>query len=134
MHSDSPSLGERIISCLSYLSAGWIGLIYCILLYFLKKSAGKFLRYNVFQSIFISLLYFVLCMTLGFICNILLVIPFINYLVSQILLIFNRPIFFEYSLIQTFVIGLVLYMAICSIVGRYPRIYKISKIIDYAVR
>ena len=71
-------------------------------------------------------------MVLGFIFDLLLHVPFINYLVSQILLIFNRPVFYDYSIIQIFMIGLFLYMALFSLFGRYPRIYKISSIIDHA--
>lgn len=128
----TPVVSDRIVSFLSYITAGWAGLIFCVILYFRKKLPSRFLRFNVFQSIFISLLYFILCMVLGFIFDLLLHVPFINYLVSQILLIFNRPVFYDYSIIQIFMIGLFLYMALFSLFGRYPRIYKISSIIDYA--
>ena len=91
------SIGDRIISVISYVTAGWVGLIYMVILYFMKKPASLFLRYNIFQSIFISFFYFLLCMILGFISNILLQIPLINALVSWFILLFNRPIIFEYS-------------------------------------
>lgn len=132
MRSSSPKVTDRIVSFFSYISAGWVGLIFMILLYFRKKQASRFLRYNVFQSIFISLLYFILCMVLGFVCDLLLHIPYVKYLVSQILLIFNRPVFFDYSILQIFIIGFFVYMAGMSLLGKYPRIYKLSKIIDNA--
>lgn len=140
MRSFSPSTSERIFSALSYLTVGWIGLIYFIVLYFAKKPITYFLRYNVFQSIFISLLYFVLSMVLGLVANLLLHIPYINYLVSQILFFFNRPILSisflgdSFSIIQVFTIGLILYLAIMALLGKYPRIYKISSIIDRSAR
>lgn len=125
---------DKIVSALSYLTAGWAGMIVCVLMYFRKKTPSHFLRYNVFQSIFISLLYFILALGLGLLFQFLSYIPFINYLVAQISLFFNRPVFFNYSVIQTFTIGLVVYLSFFSICGKYPRVYWISKIIDHAAR
>lgn len=127
-------LSDRLVSLLTYLTVGWAGLIYCIILFIQKKTPSHFLRYNVFQSIFVSLLYFVLCMVLGFVSNLLLNIPFINSIISWFILIFNRPVLFDYSIVQIFVIGLLLYMSIVSLFGKYPRIYWVSKIIDNAAQ
>lgn len=140
MRRFKPTASERIVSALSYLTVGWIGLIYFIILYFAKKQTTYFLRYNVFQSIFISLLYFVLSMAFGLIANLLLHIPYVNYLVSQILFFFNKPVLQipllndSFSVIQVLTIGLTLYLAIMAVLGKYPRIYKISSIIDRSAR
>ena len=125
---------DRIISVLSYISAGWFGMIYLIILYFRKKMPSRFLRYNIFQSIFISLLFFVLSFGFGLVLKFLSYIPFLNYLVATITFQFNRPILFQYSLIQVFVIGLTLYMSIICLMGRLPRVFWVSKIIDNSVR
>lgn len=128
------SIGDRIISVISYVTAGWVGLIYMVILYFMKKPSSLFLRYNVFQSIFISFFYFLLCMIFGFISNILLQIPLINALVSWFILLFNRPVIFEYSAIQSFVMGLFIYMSVMALMGKIPRVYWVSRIIDKSVR
>lgn len=128
------SIGDRIISVISYVTAGWFGLIYMVILYFVRKPASLFLRYNIFQSIFISFFYFLLCMIFGFISNILLQIPLINALVSWFILLFNRPVIFEYSAIQAFVMGLFIYMSVVALLGKMPRVYWVSKIIDKSVR
>ena len=125
---------DRIISVLSYISAGWFGMIYLIILYFRKKMPSRFLRYNIFQSIFISLLFFVLSFGFGLVLKFLSYIKFLNYLVATITFQFNRPILFQYSLIQVFVIGLTLYMSIICLMGRLPRVFWVSKIIDNSVR
>ena len=104
MHNNPQKLSDRLVSFVSYLTVGWGGLIYAFIMYLGKKPLSKFLRFNIFQSIFISFLYFVLCMVLGFISDILLHIPLINYLVSKIVLFFNRPLIFDYSIIQSFMI------------------------------
>ena len=128
------SIGDRIISVISYVTAGWVGLIYMVILYFMNKPASLFLRYNIFQSIFISFFYFLLCMIFCFISNILLQIPLINALVSWFILLFNRPVIFEYSAIQSFVMGLFIYMSVMALMGKFPRVYWVSRIIDKSVR
>ena len=125
---------DRIISILSYITAGWFGMIYCIIMYFRKKMPSRFIRYNVFQSIFISLLFFVLSFGLGLLLKFLSYIPFLNYVVATITFQFNRPILLQYSLVQVFIIGLTLYMSVICLIGRLPRVYWVSKIIDNAVR
>lgn len=128
---DSIGILDRLISCISYITAGWGGMIVLVVMYFRKKTPSRFLRYNAMQSIFISLFYFILAMGLGLILKFLSYIPFINYLVAQIAFFFNRPLLLDYSLIQLFITGLIAYLAITSLFGIYPRVYWISKnIID----
>lgn len=129
-HRRSVKLSDRLVSFLSYVTVGWFGMIYCIILFIGKKMPSAFVRYNVFQAIFISLLYFVLSLGLGLILKFLSYIPFLNYLVASITFQFNRPVFFEYSFVQTFMIGLTIYMAVISLLGKRPRVYWVSKIID----
>lgn len=128
---DSIGIFDRIISFLSYITAGWGGMIVLVVMYFRKKTPSHFLRYNAMQSIFISLLYFIIAMGLGLILKFLSYIPFVNYLVAQIAFFFNRPLLLDYSLIQLFTTCLIAYLAISSLFGIYPRVYWISKnIID----
>ena len=101
---------------------------------FTGYNVTRFVRYNVFQSIFISLLYFVLSFGFGLILKFLSYIPFLNYLVATITFQFNRPVLFDYSLIQVFMIGLTIYMAMISLLGRRPRVFWVSRIIDNSVR
>jgi hypothetical protein len=130
----SVGIVDRLVSFLSYISADWFGMIYCIVLFVGKKSPSMFVRYNVFQSIFISLLYFVLSFGFGLLLKFLSYIPFLNYIVATITFQFNRPVIFDYSFIQAFMIGLTIYMAVISILGRRPRVFWVSRIIDNAVR
>lgn len=130
----SVGIVDRLVAFLSYITAGWFGMIYCIVLFVAKKMPSSFVRYNVFQSIFISLLYFVLSFGFGLILKFLSYIPFLNYLVATITFQFNRPVLFDYSLIQVFMIGLTIYMAMISLLGRRPRVFWVSRIIDNSVR
>lgn len=132
--SRSVGFFDRLISVLTYVTAGWAGLIYCVIMYFRKRNPSIFVKYNVFQSIFISLMFLVLSMALELVLKFLSYIPFVNYLAAQISFLLNKPVFFDYSLIQLFLSCLVIYFSIFSALGKFPRIYWVSEIIDRSVR
>ena len=123
------SIFERVISVLSYLTGGFVGFVYAIGIFFMKRRLTAFLRYNILQSILVSFLIYVLSLVIGLIFSILSHIPFIQILVSWIYLIFNKSFIGSYSIIQIFIFGLYLYMAGLAFVGRYPRVYMISDIV-----
>ncbi len=123
---ETPDLKERLVCAFSYLSAGWVGLIYFIILYFMKKTTTRFLRYNVFQSIFLALALFLISVVCKFVFSLILWIPFINTLLSGILLLLNKPFIFNYSIIQFLMCIFFLYLAGMSFMGRYPKVYWIS--------
>lgn len=125
---------DRIVSALSYFSAGWAGIIYFVILYINKKTPSRFACYNVFQSIFISILFFLIAEVFKLVCNLLLVIPFVKVVVTWFLFIFNRPFILHYSIIDVFVIVLFFYMAVWSFAGKYPKVPFVSKIISGYVR
>ena len=132
-HNAKPYMRERIVSALSYLSMGTIGFIWLILGVITRSNLRSFTQYHIFQSIFISIGYFLLCMFFGFVLNILSLIPFINRLVAQLTFYFNAPLFGPYSLIQTVLYGVIIYLAVTSFMGQYSRIPWVSNIIDQNV-
>ena len=133
-YSSKPFMIERIVAALSYITMGFAGFIWLILGIFTKAQLRPFMQYHIFQSIFISIAYFLLCYILGFLLNILSFIPFVNWLVAQTTFLFNAPLIGPYSLIQVIVYALILYLAATSFMGQYSRIPWISDIIDQNVR
>ncbi len=132
-HSTKPYMIERIVAALSYFTMGFVGFIWLILGLITRSNLRAFAQYHIFQSIFISIGYFLLCMLCGFILNILSLIPFINRLVAQLTFYFNAPLFGPYSLIQTVLYGVIIYLAVTSFMGKYSRIPWVSDIIDQNV-
>ena len=132
--SERISIGDRIFSALSYVTVGWAGFIYCLFLRFNKKRISDFLRFNVFQTFFIAILFFILSVVFGFTFKILSMVPFVQIIISWIQLILFRPFIFQYSFIQAFIISIIIYGFIYSLLGKRPRIYWISKIIDYNLK
>ncbi len=125
-YSSDVDILDRIISAISYLTAGWGGLIWLIILYFGHKYPSKFLRFNVYQSIFVSFSVFVIGMVYGLVLTVLTHIPIIQILASWVDLILNKPAFGVYSLSQVVVLIYLCYVVIYSLFGRYPVLYKIS--------
>ena len=131
---NEPRMIERIIAPLSYLTAGLVGFVWLIIATFSKyKGVRPFLKYHIFQSIFLYLAYFLLCYFLGALLNILSIIPFINVVVLRINFYLNMSLVFGYSAIQILCYTVVFYLVITSFQGKYSYLPWISNIIDYNV-
>lgn len=130
MRNETPYLIERLIAALSYLTMGMVGFVWLIIGLFTSARLKPFLQYHIFQSIFISLGFAVLSILVGWISNLLSVIPFINKVVAQINFLLNMPLIFDYSLLQTVIYAFLAYLAITSFMGRFSYIPWVSDIID----
>ena len=130
MRDNTPYLIERIIASLSYMTMGMVGFIWLIIGLFTKASLKPFLKYHIFQSIFISLGFAVLSKFVGWVSNILSFIPLINKLVAQINFLLNMPLIFDYSILQTVIYVFLIYLAVTSFAGKFSYIPWISDIID----
>lgn len=133
MRDNTPYLIERIIASLSYMTMGMVGFIWLIIGLFTKASLKPFLKYHIFQSIFISLGFAVLSKFVGWVSNILSFIPLINKLVAQINFLLNMPLIFDYSILQTVIYVFLIYLAVTSFAGKFSYIPWISDIIDQNV-
>ena len=133
-NQSEPFFIERLIAALSYLTMGFVGFIWLLIALFTKNNLRSFIKYHIFQSIFIALAYFLLCQFIGLILNILSIIPIINQLVMQITLYLNMPLIFSFSLIQVAVYGVILFLTITSFQGKFSYIPWVSDIIKANVR
>ena len=134
MRENTPYLIERLVAALSYLTMGMVGFVWLIIGLFTKASLKPFLKYHIFQSIFISLGFAVISIFVGWVSNILSFIPLINKLVAQINFLLNMPLIFDYSLLQTLIYAFLIYLAGTSFIGKYGYIPYVSDIIDQNVR
>jgi len=118
---------ERIISAATYLTAGGVGFVWLIIAAFLRKRVTPFLMYHIMQSIFISLLFYIVSLLGNLLFVILYKIPIIN----AIPYFLNLPIAFLFglSIIQVFTTTIILYLAITSGMGYYSYLPWVSNII-----
>lgn len=126
----SPALSERLISALSYLTAGFVGFLWLMVCLFTQKPLGGFVQYHVFQSIFLSIAYFLLSVVCGFLMTVLSYVPFINKVVAAVTFLLNGPFIGPYSFIQVIVYFIVIFMTVTSFMGLYGRLPWVSDIID----
>lgn len=129
-----PLMIERLIAALSYLTMGFVGFFWLLLGIFTKSKLRPFLQYHIFQSIFISIAYFLICQFLGLIMNILSIIPLVNQLIMQFTLFLNMPLILSFSLIQIVVYAIIFYLAATSFQGQYSYLPMVSDIIKANVR
>lgn len=127
---EEPEPIEKIISSLSYLTMGLVGFIWLIIGLFTQARLKPFLQYHIFQSIFISLGFTVISIFIGWLSNILSIIPFINKIVAQVSFLLNMPFLFEYSILQIIIYGFIIFLAVTSFMGKYSYIPWVSDIID----
>ncbi|MGN0015020.1 MAG: hypothetical protein ACI37T_06340 [Candidatus Gastranaerophilaceae bacterium] len=129
---------EKIVAVLSYYSFGLAGLIYLIIALIQKQGLRPFLRYHVFMSIFISILIYIISMALIFVINILEFIPFVKAVVFAITTMFQVVFFsfwiFQFSISSLLITGLITYLAVGAIMGKYTYLPWVSEIINYNLR
>lgn len=129
-----PLLLEKVIASLSYITMGLVGFVWLLIGIFTKNNLRPYLKYHVFQSIFISIAYFLASALLGLIMSILSIIPFVNQLVLQITFYFNAPFIVGFSVIQLAVYAVIAYLVITCWQGKLSYLPFISEIIDTNVR
>ena len=125
--SKNPYPIERILSAGTYLTAGGVGFVWLIIAAFLKKQVAGFLMYHIMQSIFISILFFLVSVLGSLVYVILYKIPIINAIPYLI----NMPLtfLFNLSLVQMFTTVIILYLAISAGMGYYSYLPWVSNII-----
>ena len=134
MREDTPYLIERIVAALSYLTMGMVGFIWLIIGLFTQASLKPFLKYHIFQSIFISLGFAVISIFVGWLSNILSFIPLINKVVAQLNFWLNMPLILDYSLLQAVLYAFIIYLAATSFIGKYSYIPWVSDVIEQSVK
>ncbi len=130
LYDYKPPMIERIVSALSYITWGTVGFIWMILGLFTKASLSSFVRYHIFQSIFISIGLMLLGMLLGFLADILSIIPIINKIMVALITLMNIPAIGPFSLLQACLYSLVIYLAVSSFMGKYSYVPWVSDVIN----
>lgn len=125
--SKKPYPIERILSTATYLTAGGVGFVWLIIAALTRNTVTKFLMYHIMQSIFISILFFLISILGELVYVILYKIPLINaipYLINMPL-----PFLLNLSIVQALTTSIILYLAITSGMGYYSYLPWVSDII-----
>ena len=122
---------DRTVSVLTYFTCGIFGIIWIIYVNFAKKPLSNFNRYNIFQSILVSLIFALFSYLFGIINKIGLSIPILGKIIEPVNLFFNgTPIYFGYSISGLIIVTVMGYLIIMSLLGKKPYIPVISEAIQ----
>lgn len=126
--SEIPNIFDKIISAASYLTMGLVGFVWLIFTSITNKPQKYFVRFNTYQSIFISILLYLANIIFGILLGIIKIIPIIgNIILFLEFYILQYPVFFGYSLIETAILLLIVYLTAFSLLGRYAEIPWVSE-------
>lgn len=121
---------DRIISILTYYTLGIFGLIWLIYSHLTKKSVNSFTAFNIYQSIFISVLLGVISLVYNIGLNFIGVIPVIGKLALTFDIFFNQtPMYYSFTLSGLILSLFITYLAFLSLFGKKPFIPGVSNII-----
>jgi len=125
------SSGEKIISAASYITTGIVGLLWIVLSAATSSKLKPFLRFHIYQSILISILYYLSTLILNLFVGIAIKIPIVGSLVYTVYFyLFSRKVFLGYSIVDSLILIILGYLLLCCIrgvTGNIPFITKITK-------
>jgi len=121
------SVKERLISGFSYLTFGLVGFIWLIFSHIRNERMSPFLRFNIFQSIFIAIILYLLGIVFNIILGIVQIVPIIGPITVNIAYYLkDYPMVLGYSPIDFAKLALVFYLAISAFTGRYGEVPWVS--------
>ena len=125
------AFSDRLISIICYITFGFFGIIWLVFANVSKINITKYLSFNIYQSIFLSIALAVLSLLYSIAINLLSVIPFVGNLVYKFDLFFNQtPLYFSFTVSGLFVTILLLYLSFLCLVGLKPYLPLISEMIN----
>ncbi len=122
---------DRIISIFTYYTLGFFGLIWLLFCHLTKKRIDSFLAFNIYQSIFLSVVFTVIVYLYSISLNLISVVPFIGKLAVKFDIFINQtPIYFSYTISTLVLFIILLYLSIFSLMGKKPYVPLISDVIN----
>lgn len=131
---------EKIISILSYITMGIVGLVWVIIAFVNKKSLRYFLMYNVSQSMVIAIILAIIKLILDLLIPILWIIPIISYIASLLNFIVSVKVVrlyflgISFTIFELFVFLLLTYIIAGVIVGRNFYVPILTKLMQRAMK
>lgn len=130
---------EKIISILSYLSMGIVGLLWIIFAHVLKTNLKYFLMYNISQSMVIAIILAIFKLLTSVVLSLISKIAFLDLIVALFNLIISVKIIkihalgISFTLIELFVFILLAYICTGVILGRIFYVPILSKLMNKAL-
>lgn len=127
------SFPEKIIAALTYITSGFVGILWLILGAITKQKLKPFLKFHIYQSIFLYLLFFIVSNILGAILNLLSFIPILSGIIGLLNFIFQINLIhfagLHLSLINIIFLTILIYLTLSALFGKYSYVPWVSNII-----
>ena len=115
------SLTDKIVSVLTYYTFGIFGLIWLVYAYLAKKSINSFCIFNIYQSIFVSVVLYIISLLWGIAIGFISVVPLIGkFMVFLEVFINQTPMYFSFTLSGFVLMVFLSYLAVLSFLGKKP--------------
>ena len=123
-NNSQPLPMEKIVSVLSYLTCGFVGFLFILIVFFSKLNLRPFLKFHIYQSLFLSLLYAVFVYFFG---------P-LTFFIRPLNHLCNVHIIWNLTISDIFIFGVLAYLCIGVLMNKYSYIPWVSDIIKYHVK
>lgn len=129
--TDFPTFIDRLIAIASYLTGGLVGLIIIIYTTLTGKFLKSYLKFHIYQSIFIPIVLYVFNLLLSILMGFVRFIPIVGFLINNYIYnpLFEYPLIFGYSIVVTVFYIFWSYLIITALLGKYSEVPWVSKIV-----
>ncbi|OGI22007.1 MAG: hypothetical protein A2287_10490 [Candidatus Melainabacteria bacterium RIFOXYA12_FULL_32_12] len=127
-NSSTLEMSDRLISSISYLTMGMLGFIWIIFAKVTGRSIKPFVRFHIFQAIFISIIVYLFNILMGIFLNIIMYVPVVKNIIGFLVFYLAQdPLIFGFSILHFGFMVFIAYCAWFAFLGRYAEVPWISK-------
>ena len=119
---------EKLIAAATYIFP-LIGFVYLVIAALMKKDIKPFLKFHIFQSIFLAFTIWIVVAGITFAMNLLSYIPLVKNIVGMVTFLLNTPILFGFSVVTCVYLLFLVYLVIGVFKGTYSYIPWVTNII-----
>lgn len=119
---------EKLIAAATYIFP-LIGFVYLVIAALLKKDIKQFLKFHIFQSIFLAFTIWIVVAGITFAMNLISYIPIVKNIVGIVTFLLNTPILFGFSVVTFVYLLFIVYLVIGVFKGTYSYIPWVTNII-----
>lgn len=131
-YNKPPSItpGEKIISALTYLTTGIVGFIWIIISQVSGSKIKPFLKFHIYQSIFLSILFYIFDLILQILVGIVVKLPVIGSLIYSVYFwLFDLKLLFGYSIVNALMFAIIIYLVLSALTGKSGKLPWASDIV-----
>lgn len=134
MYNNKINVSDRIVSVLTYITGGFVGVIWLIYCSLKRKPMTKFILFNIYQSIFLSLFLYIANLLFNMVYHLLAAIPFISRIINGLYFALYSPIYLGWSIVGLILLLMYIYLMLFSLLGKTAYIPWVSNIILYQLK